>query len=277
MTKPYDDPRSLQELSVREARISALREPHIAKLTKFVDKLRTDTGHGKNIPYFDPCDGGENAEVLFLLEAPGPKAVKSGFISRNNNDATAKNLFELNVAAGISRKLAIIWNIVPWYIGDGKKIRHPSHSELNVGFNHLTKLLLILEKIKVIVLVGKHASNAALGKLKQDAPNLVIIEVPHPSGTNINCNLPELYDSKITADSINEKADKICDRTSIDAFLNEYLKRENNKEKGMKVLLNQWLDISIAILESNKNIQTESVKPLAVTKVNSGTANDTTI
>ena len=40
------------------------------------------------IPHFDPLDGGSNAQVLFLMEAPGPKASASGFVSRNNPDET---------------------------------------------------------------------------------------------------------------------------------------------------------------------------------------------
>jgi hypothetical protein len=57
------------------------------------------------IPYFDPLDGGVGASVLFLLEAPGPRAVASGFISRDNPDETAKNFHEFNAAAGLARRL----------------------------------------------------------------------------------------------------------------------------------------------------------------------------
>jgi len=50
-----------------------LRESHIAPLTDYVEQLRKTLGHNQEIPYFDPCDGGINAKLLFLLEAPGPK------------------------------------------------------------------------------------------------------------------------------------------------------------------------------------------------------------
>lgn len=253
MTKQYEDkPRSLKDASMREVRIGELEEPHNVQLTEFVVKLRDDTRQDKNIPYFDPCDGGENAEILFLLEAPGPKAVYSGFISRNNDDATARNFFEINNAVGISRERTIIWNIVPWYIGDGVKIRHPTVGELEVGFDHLSKLLTILKKIRVVVLVGKNAQNAAVTKLSELNPKLNLLNTDHPSSTNVNCNLAKLYNQK-TEESINKKADKIINRTSIDKFLKELSKKNNNTEKGMKVLLEQWLDISIAINES-KNI-----------------------
>ncbi len=73
------------------------------------------------VPHFDPLDGGINARVLFLLEAPGAKAVASGFVSRNNPDETARNFFDLNMAAGIARRDTVCWNVVPWYIGTGTK------------------------------------------------------------------------------------------------------------------------------------------------------------
>lgn len=86
-------------------------------------------GPQASIPDFDPWDGGVHAQVLFLLEAPGSKAVDSGFVSRNNPDETAKNFFELNRDAGIPRELTVIWNVVPWYIGDGARIRAAKSQE----------------------------------------------------------------------------------------------------------------------------------------------------
>jgi hypothetical protein len=92
-----DQPKLLANVEARNVRHSELQEPQIAPLTAFVDKLRVKMGSDYQIPYFDPWDGGTAAEVLFLLEAPGAKAVLSGFVSRNNPDETAKNFFELNV------------------------------------------------------------------------------------------------------------------------------------------------------------------------------------
>jgi hypothetical protein len=68
---------------------------------------RARTQFGSGIPYFDPWDGGTAAEALYLLEAPGAKAVLSGFISRNNPDETVKNFFQLNQQAGIPRKRTV--------------------------------------------------------------------------------------------------------------------------------------------------------------------------
>ena len=96
--------------------------PAAAPLTAWVEGLianRTKAGLPAEIPMADPADAGVNAEVLLLLEAPGPMTnVKnaragSGFIVSDNNDATAENLWRAWRAAGLKDQ-ALIWNIVPW-------------------------------------------------------------------------------------------------------------------------------------------------------------------
>jgi hypothetical protein len=112
-----DKPKLLRNPTACVARLDELRDPHIAPLTAFVNALRAEMGSDYQIPYFDPWDGGIAAEILYLLEAPGAKAIASGFISRNNPDETAKNFSQLNQESGILRKRTITWNIIPWYIG----------------------------------------------------------------------------------------------------------------------------------------------------------------
>jgi len=91
-----EPPKSLGDAEQRRARTALLSEPHIQPLTEFVERMRFTKGPDYGIPYFDPLDGGVDAKALFLLEAPGPKAIRSGFISRNNPDETAKNFYLLN-------------------------------------------------------------------------------------------------------------------------------------------------------------------------------------
>jgi len=76
-----DKPKLLGDPVARVARREQLRHAHIAPLAAFVDELRATAGPQASIPDFDPWDGGVYAQVLFLLEAPGSKAVGSGFIS----------------------------------------------------------------------------------------------------------------------------------------------------------------------------------------------------
>jgi uracil-DNA glycosylase len=152
-------------------------------LSGFVERIRAD-GHPE-VPYFDPLDGGVEAECLFVLEAPGPKAVFSGFVSRNNPDETAKNWFTLNAAAGIDRQRTAIWNIVPWYLGDGSQIRSATAADITQGVSYLMQVIEMLSSVRIIGLVGRAAAKAR-GQISDRHPKLRIVNVPHPSPTFIN-------------------------------------------------------------------------------------------
>jgi uracil-DNA glycosylase len=180
-----DTPKSLAGTQAREARLADLDLPHIAPLSAFVRELRLKVGAQYAVPYFDPLDGGVNAECLFLLEAPGPKAIRSGFVSRNNPDETAKNFFLLNQEAGIPRSRAVTWNIVPWYVGSGSKIRPVNAADIASAESALRDLMLLLPQIRCVVLVGGKAASARrrVGAL---APSAEILTMPHPSPMFVN-------------------------------------------------------------------------------------------
>lgn len=180
-----DVAKSLGKPEARSARLSQLSQSHIAPLTRFVETLRTDIGPDAAIPYFDPWDGGVEAEILFLLEAPGPKAVSSSFVSRNNPDETAKNFFELNLAAGLPRKKTVIWNAVPWYIGTGSRIRAANTTDLEAGLRPLPRLLEQLPKLRMVVLVGRKAEKAR-SEINRVRPELLLFVCPHPSPMFVN-------------------------------------------------------------------------------------------
>ena len=137
------------------------------------------------MPFFDPLDGGVDAECLFLLEAPGPRAVRSGFVSRNNPDETAKNWYELNEAAGIDRARTLVWNVVPWYIGKESRIRAANSGDIVKGLPYLRRLLELLPKLRVMVLVGRKAGRARVS-IQEWAPQIEIFEIPHPSPSFVN-------------------------------------------------------------------------------------------
>lgn len=178
-----DAPKSLGDPLVKAERMRLLREPHIARLTDYVEELRREAGPGAGIPYFDPCDGGVEAQVLFLLEAPGAKAVSSGFISRNNPDETAKNIFLMCREAGIDRKSTVLWNVVPWYIGDGNKIRAATPADLESGLRPLPKLFELLPRMKTVVLLGRKSEKA---RHQIDAIEYKVFVSPHPSPLYVN-------------------------------------------------------------------------------------------
>lgn len=182
-----DRPKLLGDNRALDLRLSQVDEAHIAPLSQFVRRLRDRVGPGVAIPYFDPWDGGVDAEVLFLLEAPGPKAKNSGFVSMNNPDETAKNVFEISRAAGIDRKRMAVWNTVPWYIGSERKIRPARSADIDAGIECLDELLQLLPKLRAIVLVGRKAQQAD-DHVKSIVPHLKVFTSPHPSPLFINRN-----------------------------------------------------------------------------------------
>ncbi len=60
-------------------------------LTDLVERLRSEQRLHDEVPGFDPKNGNELARYLFVLEAPGPQAIKTGSISFDNPDRTAAN------------------------------------------------------------------------------------------------------------------------------------------------------------------------------------------
>ncbi len=175
-----------------ERKLALLDEPHIAPLTQFVRRLRSQRGGGESVPWFDPDEGGVGARILLLLEAPGPRATGpggprpaaegSGFISCDNNDQTAANLWALLDQAGVDRREIVTWNIVPWYVGDGTAIRPVSVADLEEARPALRELLSLLPEVRVVVLLGRKAA-AGWQRAGTDLPT---IEAPHPSPQAVN-------------------------------------------------------------------------------------------
>ena len=175
---------ALRDPDEQRRRRELLRENHIAPLTDYVEHLRTLLGYNQEIPYFDPHDGGINAKLLFLLEAPGPKAVSSGFISRDNPDPTARNMTELLAECGVPRQETVSWNIVPWYVGSDGHIRPVNQKEINTGIQYMKSLRPLLPNIRVVVLMGRKAQKSwlAIEELFQTP----ILPCPHPSQQVLN-------------------------------------------------------------------------------------------
>jgi len=177
-------PKSLRDPAIRDLRLAALDEPHVARLRKFVVRLRKEAR--TKVPDFDPHDGGVDAECLLLLETPGRKgAHATGFVSRDNPDPTAKNLTNLCREARLDRTRTVIWNVVPWYIGGRQHNRTSTNKEIADASRHLRALLALLPHLRAVVLMGKQAQRSAsiLSDI-QSSPRL--FWCPHPSGRSLN-------------------------------------------------------------------------------------------
>ena len=155
-------------------------------LQSFVQEIRDEKHLSAEVPDFDPNNGNENARYLFVLEAPGPKAVESGFISFDNPDQTARNLKIQLEAAGVVRSEIAIWNIVPWYVGneDKSRIRAVEGKEAGEGIAYLLRLLQFLPKLRCIVLVGGAARRAHVAL--SAATTRHILSCHHPSPRVMN-------------------------------------------------------------------------------------------
>ena len=194
-----DNAMSLGDYSIRQDRVDMISNPHIKPLTDFVATIREEKGLDYDVPYFDPMDGGVEGKVLFVLEAPGPKAVHSGFISRNNPDQSAKNMFGLLTEARFRRDETILWNIVPWYIGDERheKIRAAKREDIEEGLPYLYRLISLLPNLKAIVLVGKNAWKAR--SFIEEREKIQIFQSYHPSLLFVNrkpgnrCRILEVF------------------------------------------------------------------------------------
>ncbi|GEM47321.1 uracil-DNA glycosylase [Deinococcus cellulosilyticus] len=191
MFSPPSSPLSLKSPEAIAERTAALDLPHVAPLVDWLQERKATLAKllqlpEVQLPLFDPFSGGVHTQVLLLLESPGPKASAgkgSGFISCDNNDQTAKNVFLTLQEADLPRSQVMCWNVVPWYLHE---VRKPNRQELNLGMQELRLLLPLLSELQVVVLHGKAAQEGwkLLPYKVQEAHK--ILEVGHPSPTNFN-------------------------------------------------------------------------------------------
>ena len=115
--------------------------------------------------------------MLFLFEKPGPMTDPeggSGFISRNNDDATAEATFRFMEQAGIDRRDIVLWNVIPAW----NKTIQIARSELEEGRLALSALFDLLPHLRVVVLVGRKAEKA---RADIEARRLNVVVSHHPS------------------------------------------------------------------------------------------------
>jgi uracil-DNA glycosylase len=161
-----------------------LLDPHVRPLTEYVQRVRAKAS-GRPVPGFDPEDGGVDARVLFLSESPGPGAVESGFISRDNPDETARNFLELAHEAGLDRKATVLWNVVPWFVGTGEEKAALFAGEAVAAAPLVEELLLVLPSVRVVVLVGGGARKFEK-QIRRARRDVRVVNCPMPSPLWVN-------------------------------------------------------------------------------------------
>lgn len=120
-------------------------------------------GAGRTVPWFDPEGGGEEAQLLFLMQDPSEIATGTGFVSPDNDDLSARNSTVACRQAGLAPRVRVHWNIFPHWVNVTKKGRpvDPTRPPQTYGaarpaaVRFLGELLRDkLPKLRVIVLLG---------------------------------------------------------------------------------------------------------------------------
>lgn len=159
-----DHPRLLRDAEVVHSRHAQVDEDHVAPLNAWVRSVRSRLGDEAIVPLFDPWDGGIDGRVLWLLEAPGPRATVerggSGFVSCNNVDATAENTWRTREEAGVPRAAVVHWNAIPFYLGSDVRIRPPGDADVATAGPLITELLALLPAVRAVILGGRAAQRA---------------------------------------------------------------------------------------------------------------------
>ena len=172
-----DLPRANRNPDELDRRRAALWQPHMRPLASYVANLR-NRYPGVEFPDFDPLGGGVTAEILMLFEKPGPKTSLegggSGFISVNNDDATAEATWHFLRRAEIPISQLASWNVIPGWDG---AIRHRA-KDVSEGIAHLPELFSLLAKLETVILVGRKAAQAE--QVVRDGGYRVILS-DHPS------------------------------------------------------------------------------------------------
>ncbi len=119
---------------------------------------------------------------------PGRRRLRrgSGIISPDNDDGSAENLWRLHEEAGLPRTCALPWNIMPWYVGSAQKIRALSRTTTSrrcPASARCSRTPRVADRGDVR---GQAPQGLVPLLLRDDAPLLPTLAVPHPSPQSLN-------------------------------------------------------------------------------------------
>lgn len=173
------------------ARMARRYDGHIGGLNQWVDEIRGATG--ESIPYFDPDAASRGVRILMLFQDPsGAADGESGFISKHNNDPTARNYYEATEEAGVPYDLTLNWNVVPWWSTNNPEFPGRTASkEATRAAPYLTEFIRRLgAPPRVLVLSGNNSQQAWGRVATRIDPGLTadtrILRCPHPGPMSYN-------------------------------------------------------------------------------------------
>lgn len=144
------------EVVLKERQEMLETAPAIGPLKEWVAGL--NARRTEETPNFDPASGGVCARAMFLHSTPSLEASAgegTGFMSVDNPDDAAANMWQFQVDAGISQADTVQWNIIPWYRGVSPDVL--SADDLRAGGRELRAALANFHRLQVIILCGADA------------------------------------------------------------------------------------------------------------------------
>ena len=180
-----------------ESKRARIGQAHVAPLNSLVLEWRS-ADLARQVPWFDPDDGGTGARVLVLMETPGPGTVRaggSGFCSEDNPDGTARTFRALRAAAGLARRDYVRWNVVPWAVHDATGAwTAPTAVDLEDARPALAQLLGALPELRLVVVMGQRALAGYTRHVTLGVPvrALPLLATPHPSQRNTHARAEAL-------------------------------------------------------------------------------------
>jgi uracil-DNA glycosylase len=164
-----------------DTRETRLDEPHVRPL---MDLVRGLQARGYDVPNVDPCDGGIAARALFLLETPGPRAVGTRFVSRDNPDLSAKNIGKALADAQLGRADTLLWNVVPYCISTVDRNANASMAQIRAAAPSVQNFIDALPCLAVVVFCGGSAQRAI--RLLRFPDHVAVLRTFHPGAQAYN-------------------------------------------------------------------------------------------
>lgn len=176
------------DTGLRASKLDRVNGAHVGTLNDLVRSWRVQWPD-RSIPWFDPDDGGIDAQVLILMEAPGPRnapAGEHGFCSEDNTDPTAAWLARERARSGLPRRRYIRWNVVPWLPLDvDGGWRSPRSVDVQEAMEPLAQVRELLPQLRLVIAVGRPALHGWTWHQTMYRQHLVpLLAVPHPSQRN---------------------------------------------------------------------------------------------
>ena len=96
----------------------------------------------------------------FSLKSPGPRAVGTRFISRDNPDPSACNMGKALDATGFVRSDVLLWNVVPYSISTVDRNKNATPSQIRLAAPDTQDFLNLLPELRAVTFCGRRAQLA---------------------------------------------------------------------------------------------------------------------